>query len=89
MIKSNKEVTIKTQETYFLHKKPQKLKIAKRFPYSVSRIVPKKRKVASYLRNYKLGVPLKMSLKDESKRSFLRSSLRFYRASAILEPQLK
>ena len=29
MIKSNKEVTRKTRETYFLHRKPQKLKIAK------------------------------------------------------------
>ena len=28
MIKS-KEVTLKTRETYFLHRKPQKLKIAK------------------------------------------------------------
>ena len=29
MIKSNKEITRKTRETYFLHRKPQKLKIAK------------------------------------------------------------
>ena len=28
MIKSNKEVTLKTRETYFLYRKPQKLKIA-------------------------------------------------------------
>ena len=30
MIKSNKEVTRKTRETYFLHRKPQKLEIAKK-----------------------------------------------------------
>ena len=30
MIKSNKEVTLETRETYFLHRKPQKLKIAKK-----------------------------------------------------------
>ena len=29
MIKSNKEVTRKTRETFFLNRKPQKLKIAK------------------------------------------------------------
>ena len=29
MIKSNKEVTLKTRETYFLYRKPQNLKIAK------------------------------------------------------------
>ena len=31
MIKSNKEVTLKTQETCFLYRKPQKLKILKVF----------------------------------------------------------
>ena len=31
MIKSNKEVTLKTQETCFLYRKPQKLKILKIF----------------------------------------------------------
>ena len=30
MIKNNKEVTRKTRETYFLHRKPQKLKIVKK-----------------------------------------------------------
>ena len=34
MIKSNKEVTRKTRETYFLHRKPQKLKIAKKYYFS-------------------------------------------------------
>ena len=29
MIESKKEVTRKTRETYFLHRKPQKLKIVK------------------------------------------------------------
>ena len=29
MIESNNEVTLKTRETYFLYRKPQKLKIAK------------------------------------------------------------
>ena len=50
----NKEVTLKTRETYFLYRKPQKLKIAKKgfskifvkkviesFFFSVSHIVPK------------------------------------------------
>ena len=72
MIKSNKEVTLKTRETFFLHnRKPQKLKIAKNifrklfskknesFFYSVSRIVPKKRKLASYRRINKIGVSFK------------------------------
>ena len=31
MIKSNKEVTLKTRETYFLYRKAQKLKTAKNF----------------------------------------------------------
>ena len=31
MIKSNKEVTLKARETYFLYRKPQKLKIANFF----------------------------------------------------------
>ena len=30
MIKSNKEVTLKTRETYFLYRKPPELKIAKK-----------------------------------------------------------
>ena len=62
MIKSNKENTVKTRETYFFHRKSQKLEIAKNiFPklspktfieyfsfLSLTRIVPKKRKVTSY-----------------------------------------
>ena len=54
MIKSNKEVALKTRETYFLYRKPPELKIAKnvlrKFSknvlksslFSVSRIVPEK-----------------------------------------------
>ena len=63
VIKSNKEVTLKTRETCFLYKKTRKLKILKivfknyfqkiyrklSF-FSVSRIVPKKRKVATSLK---------------------------------------
>ena len=54
MIKSNKEVTLKTREIYFLYRKSQELKIAKNvfqkllsqkllknFFFSASRIVPK------------------------------------------------
>ena len=61
MIKSNKEITLKTRETCFLYRKPQKRSIAKKcysksifkkiieiFLFSVSRIVPEK--VASYRR---------------------------------------
>ena len=55
MINSNKEVTLKTRETYFLYSKPQKLKIAK--------LVSKKRKVASYRRNNNLGVSFKYVLR--------------------------
>ena len=85
MIKSNKEVTRKTWETYFFHRKPQKLKIAKKnfskivFEknekfHSVSRIVPKIRKLATYRRNTKRKVfPSKLG-QDESKLSFLRTS---------------
>ena len=95
MIKSNK-VTLKTRETYFFYRKPQKLKMLPKFfhkevidnfLFSVSCIVPKKRKVASYRRNNNLCVSLKMG-QDESKLSFLRTSLRFYSALAILEPQI-
>ena len=68
MIKSNKEVTRKTRETYFLHRKPQKLKIWKKYHFSkivfeknekfhsLSRIVPKIRKLANYRRNTKMNV---------------------------------
>ena len=86
MIKSNKEVTRKTRETYFLHRKPKKLKIAKKYYFSkivseknekfhsLSRIVPKIRKLANYPRNTKINVfPSKLG-KDESKLSFLRTS---------------
>ena len=40
MIKSNKGVTLKALEIYFLYKKLQNPKLAKIFLYSVSRIVP-------------------------------------------------
>ena len=46
----------------------------------------KKRNVASYSRNNISGVSFKMGL-DEPKLSLLRTSLRFYSALAILEPQ--
>ena len=46
-----------------------------------------KTKRPSYRRNNKLGVSFKMGY-DESKLSFLRTSLRFYSALAILEPQI-
>ena len=86
MIKSNKEVTRKTRETYFLHGKPQKLETAKKCYFSkivfeknekfhsLSRIVSKIRKLANYRRNTKINVfPSKLG-KDESKLSFLRTS---------------
>ena len=62
-IKTNKEVTLKTRETYFLYRKPQKLKIAKRFVLLGNWHSAKKRKVESYLRINKLGVSLKNELK--------------------------
>ena len=86
MIKSNKEVTRKTRETYFLHRKPQKLKIAKKYYFSkivfeknekfhsVSRIVSKLRKLASYRRNTKIKVFPSQLGKDKSKLPFLRTS---------------
>ena len=55
--------------------------------FSVSCIMPKKRKVASYRRNYNLFLSSKMGSKLESKLSVLRT-LRFYSALAILEPQI-
>ena len=83
MIKSNKEVTRKTRETYFLHRKPQKRKIANNIIFrklfskkihSLCRIEPKIRKLANYRRNTKIDVfPSKLG-KDESKFSFLRTS---------------
>ena len=67
MIKSIGKVTRNTRETYFFHRKPQKLKIAKKIFFencfqenekfhSVSRIVSKLRKLASYRRNTKRKV---------------------------------
>ena len=53
----------------------------------MSHSAEKKRKVASYRRNNKLGVSFKMAY-DESKSSFLRTSLPFYSAWAILELQI-
>ena len=47
----------------------------------------KKRKVAGYRRKLKLIFSSEVS-KNESKLSFLRTSLRFYNALAILEPQI-
>ena len=47
----------------------------------------KKTKLACYRRNNKLGVSFKMG-RDESKLYFLRTSLRFYSALAILERQI-
>ena len=49
--------------------------------------MPKKGKVDRYRRNCKLGVSFEMGC-EESKVSFLRTSLRFYSALAILEPQI-
>ena len=85
MIKSNGKVTRKTRETYFFHRKPQKLKIAKNIFrklfskknekfHSVSRIVSKLRKLASYRRNTKIKVFPSQLGKDKSKLSFLRTS---------------
>ena len=80
MIKSNGKVTRKTRETYFFHRKPQKLKIAKKIFekngkfHSVSRIVSKLRKLASYGRNTKIKVFPSQLGKDKSKLSFLRTS---------------
>ena len=65
MVKSIKEVTLKTPETYFLHKKSQKMfrkKFPKKFFHILSRIVPKKREVTGYRLNKKLGVSLKHGL---------------------------
>ena len=85
MIESNGKVTRKTRETYFFHRKPQKLKIAKKYFskivfeknekfHSVSRIVSKLRKLASYRRNTKIKVFPSQLGKDKSKLSFLRTS---------------
>ena len=99
MIKSNGKVTRKTRESYFFHRKPQKLKIAKiifrklfskkneKF-HSVSRLVSKLRKLASYHRNTKIKEFPSQLGKDKSKLSFLRTSWRFYSALVILEPQI-
>ena len=61
MIKKNKEVTLKTRETFFFYKKPEKTETCEKFSlFLVSRIVPKKKqKVASY-RRYKLSVSFRM-----------------------------
>ena len=77
MIKSNGKVTRKTRETYFFHRKPQKLKIVfeknEKF-HSVSRIVSKLQKLASYRRNTKIKVFPSQLGKDKSKLPFLRTS---------------
>ena len=54
------------------------------FFFSVSR--KKKRKTASYRRSNTLGFPSKWATMNQS--FFLRTSLRFYSALAILEPQI-
>ena len=85
MIKSNGKVTRKTRESYFVHRKPQKQKIAKKVFEncfrkknekfrSVSRIVSKLRKLASYRRNTKIKVFPSQLGKDKSKLPFLRNS---------------
>ena len=70
MIKSNEEVTLKTQvspsKTYFLYRKPQTKNCGKCFSKHFEKYfenfldksysAEKKRKVASYRRNNKLGV---------------------------------
>ena len=74
IIKSNKKVIPTTRELYFVNRKPQKLRSAKNCfqnyiqkfhwkftPFSVSCIVPKKkRKVASYCSNKILGFSFRM-----------------------------
>ena len=73
MIKTNKEVTLKTREALFLYRKSQKLKLAKnvfwklfskklmKFSFLVkSHSAEKKRKVASYRRNNNIGVSFKL-----------------------------
>ena len=85
MNKSNGKVTRKTRETYFFRRKQQKLKIAKLFFrklfskknekfHSVSRIVSKLRKLASYRRNTKIKMFPSQLGKDKSKLSSLRTS---------------
>ena len=91
-IKSNKEVTPKILESYFLYRKPQKLKFVKnvfenclqKVPY-ISRIVPTIRQVGSCCINNKLGVAFKNGLRW-IKAFFLRTF--FHSALAILEPQI-
>ena len=78
-IKSNKEVTPKTRETYFLHRKPQKLKIAKhvfqktlsksywKFSlFSASRVVPKNEKRPAIAEIISSGFPLKWAKMNHS-----------------------
>ena len=97
MIKSNKEITVKTRETFFLYRTPQKLKIARNVfrktyqethreisLFSVSRIVPKKRKVASYRRKNELGVFFRNGFSRT--KVFFQTS--FHSALAILEPPI-
>ena len=84
-LKVRKRSPVRLGKLIFFTKKPQKLKIAKIYFskivfeknekfHSVSRIVPKIRKLATYRRNTKRKVfPSKLG-KDESKRSFLRTS---------------
>ena len=99
MMKSNKEVTLKTRKTNFLQK-TSNLKFAKNvFQKLVSKKLlellsflgkshcAEKTKVASYRRNNKLGVSFRKCY-NESKLSFLRTSLCFYSALAVLEPQI-
>ena len=92
MIKCNKKVTLKTRDTYSYHRKHDKLKTAKKVfqnfsPFFGESDSAKKRKLASHRRIYKSGVSFKMGC-NESKIFFLRTSLRFYSALAVLEPRI-
>ena len=62
MIKSSKEVTFETLETYFLYRKPQELKILNNVLLGKSHSAEQKRKVTSYPRN-NLGVSFKNGVK--------------------------
>ena len=68
-------------ETYFQNK------FLKIFSFLGKSRSDEKTKVASYPRNNKLAVSFKMG-SDESKLSFLRTSLRFYSALAVLESRI-
>ena len=94
VIKSNKEVTLKTRETCFLYRKTRKLKILKivfkklfsknllkTFSFVGKSHSAEKNEKWPALWNDKLGVSFKMGY-DESKFSFLRTYWHFYSALA-------